>query len=447
MAKHRNGVGYTQVQILPPRQKKLPANTEFDGQFNLPKGKGGSARGTNRIITDPQMTASLPYKKCRLIIPPAKADDQRWYIIYYVWSADKNKLVRIRDRTVNSIDNTADRKRYAKLRMRQIDELLISGHHINSVKQAEIKAKKEADNLTYITVADAIEVVMQVKSADKIKSLKNYTIAARIFTEWLKQQKYHHTPAKLFTKKHAEEFMMHVSLQRDLSGRAYNNYLAMLKHLFKVMLDKELIETNPFIGIPEQKAGTGRNLAFTVDEQKSIIDYMRNRYPEMLRFCQVMYYTLMRTKEITHMQASWIGMYHPHQIYLPASLSKNGRERHITIPPQLEKIIDEAGWRNLPKDTYIFSSGFRTGKKLMQSKKLASRFRLAVLNKLGFSKDYTMYSWKHTGVVSLYRNNVTRASIRMQAGFLDDKSFEAYLKSLGLFENEQIMSQYPSLPG
>jgi hypothetical protein len=57
-----------------------------------------------------------------------------------------------------------------------------------------------------------------------------------------------------------------------------------------------------------------------------------------------------------------------------------------------------------------------------------------------------MYSWKHTGVVSLYRNNVTRASIRMQAGFLDDKSFEAYLKSLGLFENEQIMNQYPSLP-
>jgi len=445
MQKRSKYVGSTQVQILPPRLKKLPANTEFVGQFQFKNNAGGSAGGSAPKLMPPDMPVSLPYKKCRLIIPPVKAEDQRWYIIYYCWSADKNKLVRVRDRSVNKIENLSDRKRYAKMLMRHIDDQLIQGYHIDSVKLAEQKLQNETTS-EYLTTLQAIDKAMQIKQADKIKSLKNYTIAARVFTEWLVAEKLSHTPVKVFTKRMAENFMTYVSLQRDLSGRAYNNYLAMLKHLFKILLDKELIDLNPFTGIPEQLAGTGRNLAFTIDEQRSIIEYMRSKYPEMLRFCQVMYYTLMRTKEITHMQAGWIGMYNKHQIYLPAYLSKNGRERHITIPPQLEEIIKEAGWRKLPKDTYIFSSGFRTGKKLMQSKKLASRFRLAVLDKLAFSKDYTMYSWKHTGVVSLYRNNVTRASIRMQAGFLDDKSFEAYLKSLGLFENTQIMTSYPSLP-
>jgi hypothetical protein len=65
---------------------------------------------------------------------------------------------------------------------------------------------------------------------------------------------------------------------------------------------------------------------------------------------------------------------------------------------------------------------------------------------MNYPNDYTMYSWKHTGVVFLYRNNIPRASIRMQAGFMDDKSFETYLKSLGLFENELLITSYPSLP-
>jgi hypothetical protein len=48
-------------------------------------------------------------------------------------------------------------------------------------------------------------------------------------------------------------------------------------------------------------------------------------------------------------------------------------------------------------------------------------------------------------VVNNYLGGLSPASLRMQIGHNDTGSFEKYLKSLGLFENKEVMENYVEL--
>lgn len=389
----------------------------------------------------------LPHTKARLVIPKPGSKDPRWVIKFYVWNADTGRKQLCRNLECNAITNLADRKKWCRIKIAEINQELLKGWHIDSKKlQALEQERIRSQQRNFMKLSDAIDLVLVQKRGEKIKSIRNYEIALRVFKEWASLIGIQNLSIDSIKRDHITAFMEYISAERDVAGRAYNNYLRHIRHLFKVLIDREIILRNPADKINYRNQTVGRNLAYTVDQQTELIKFMTDKYPNILAFCQVMYYTLMRTGEITNMQAWWIGAYDKNKIYLPKEFSKNGDERHITIPPQLEKIIAKMGWRNLPPDTYLFSSGFRHGTKKMQSRMHANKYRRWVLDKLAFSKDYTMYSWKHTGVVFLYRNDIPRASIRMQAGFRDDKSFEAYLKSLGLFENSLLITSYPSMP-
>jgi integrase len=82
-----------------------------------------------------------------------------------------------------------------------------------------------------------------------------------------------------------------------------------------------------------------------------------------------------------------------------------------------------------------------------KSKYAGNRFRENVLEPLSFSKDYTFYSWKHTGVCMWYKAGNSIADIQQQAGWTDPQTFKVYLKSLGLFNNNGLKEKSPKLPG
>lgn len=438
-----------EVRILPPRQKESLVNIQFAGLSNLTHSPCVSASVGSKVYFKPTVAMPLPYKLPRLIIPKAKSKDQRWIIKYYVWNADVGKMVMQRDMSCNQIKNLVDRKKFAAVQMKDITALLKTGHHLDSKKKAALDIDKlRQEQGDFMKFSDAMNLAIIYKRAQKLKSIRNYELIYKKLETWFKtNSNIKNLPVKLITRNHIEDFLQSLSTpEKQLSGRSYNNNLSLLQHLFKVLIDKEYIEKNPCAKIESRRQTLGRNIAYTTEQQIELIDFMREKYPALLAFCQTMYYTLMRTNEITHMQAWWIGAYDSNKIYLPKEHSKNGQERHIVIPPQLERVIQDMNWRSLEPSTYIFSSGFRPGKNLVQSKMHGNKYRRWVLEKLKYPKDYTMYSWKHTGVVFLYRNNIPRSSIRMQAGFMDDKSFETYLKSLGLFENELLITNYPSLP-
>lgn len=439
-----------QVRILPPRLTEGLVNTEFARLFNYQKTSCVSASVSGKTLFKPPVAMPFPYKLPRLIIPDAKSKDQRWIIKYYVWSADVKKTVMIRDLSCNQLPAGPQRKQFCKMLMADISKLLKEGYHIDSAKEEaqRIEALRQEQG-EYMKLHEAMELAMNIKRSQKIKSIRNYEFIYSKLVEWMAlSPSIKNLPIHNINRTHIEDFLNRYmdDIEEPISGRTYNNYLELVKHLFFVLVDREYILKNPCDKLEKRRQKKGRNIAYTIQQQITLVEFMKSKYIYILAFCKTMYYSLMRTTEISEMRAWWIGAYDPNKIYLPAQYSKNGHERHITIPPQLERVIRDMGWRDLHPETVIFSSGFRPGKKVIQGRMHANKYRRWVLDKLNFSKDYTLYSWKHTGVVFLYRNNIKRAEIRMQAGFLDDVSFEAYLKSLGLFENENLVTDYPSLP-
>jgi hypothetical protein len=64
---------------------------------------------------------------------------------------------------------------------------------------------------------------------------------------------------------------------------------------------------------------------------------------------------------------------------------------------------------------------------------MAGLFTEKVLKRLDYKDDYTLYSWKHTGVVKAWKAEMIQAAIQTQMGHMNTVSFRVYIKSLSLF--------------
>jgi integrase len=68
---------------------------------------------------------------------------------------------------------------------------------------------------------------------------------------------------------------------------------------------------------------------------------------------------------------------------------------------------------------------------------MGSRFR-KLTRDLNLSKDYTLYSWKHSGVVAAYKAGIDIKTIQSQCRHQSLEQTDIYLKSLGLNVNLAI---------
>jgi integrase len=174
---------------------------------------------------------------------------------------------------------------------------------------------------------------------------------------------------------------------------------------------------------------------------------MAEENPDQLFLCQFMYYTLARPGEIAKLKVKNIGMVRENCIYIPAEISKNKMDRHVEITPRFLAILEKKGLFDADPEHYIFSDYFRPGPKPKHPTKMARRFTEKVLKRLGYSDDYTLYSWKHTGVVKAWKAGMSQAAIQTQMGHTNTASFQVYIKSLSLLENKEFAQKMPDLPG
>lgn len=65
--------------------------------------------------------------------------------------------------------------------------------------------------------------------------------------------------------------------------------------------------------------------------------------------------------------------------------------------------------------------------------------RIRIVEKLKMKKNFTLYSWKHTGVVNAYHAGIDIKSIQMQCRHHSIQQTDTYLKSLGFTDNEEIL--------
>ena len=107
---------------------------------------------------------------------------------------------------------------------------------------------------------------------------------------------------------------------------------------------------------------------------------------------------------------------------------------YVTIPEVFASELNKSGIFKTDNE-YVFQS--KNGIKPVSKNVMGYRYRQLV-KKLKLSKDYTLYSWKHSGVVSAYNAGVDIKTLQKQCRHHSLEQTDTYLKSLGLDENKAI---------
>lgn len=390
-----------------------------------------------------------PYREATLIIPNKNSKDQAWMIKYYAWSVAHNKMVMFRKSyNLNEEKNLSKRKAKAEHIIKSINEALKQGKVYDPEKIAALKADKALSSGSVINTHLAIDAFIQSRKKRRERTFLTYESHLKIFTEWLRRHKLLEAPLPAINTEIVEKFLNEI-LRSGKSSRTHNNYHNSISAFFNYYLKKRrnpIIRENPCLYIEKLKTRNGTHIAYTAEQQKQILEYCAEQQPNYWTASNFMFYLLARSNEISLMKIGDIDIKNS-KIYLRSEDSKNWDERWITIPEQLKKIIIQKKLLSHPAQYYIFSkNGLNPGLQKADARRMGSYYRERVLNKLKFIKGYTFYSWKHTGVISAYRAGISPQAIRRQTGHRSWVSFEKYLNSLGLFENTEVLKNYPSLP-
>lgn len=374
-------------------------------------------------------TKAVPrkYKLARLLIPNIKSKDQRWVIKY--WCEDSTGVYRLFREFDFQHLNVTQRKDYANRRIAEINAALKKGAY------AEPTAADSNDMYLVTTLQNTLANLRGLRPT----TIKNYTIYTNKLIEWLNEVGFARLLTERLTNENVNDFINYLFVCK-LSNRTINNHIEHITTIF----NKAKINNNPFAKFPKFQTEIGRNIAYNEAQRNELTAHMAAKDNNLLMVCKHMYYTLMRPNEISQLKVGDIAAYHQHQIAFSAEVSKNKMYRNITLPKGYEdELLQWLAKFNAKPDWFLFGRKFMPGPNHYPPNQMADSYRTRVLVPLNYSKDYTFYSWKHTGVVSLYRAGVKPYAIRLQLGHINDKSFETYLKSLGLFENDEIRNHYP----
>ena len=363
---------------------------------------------------------------------------KRWYVSFYVWDMQKNDMIRKREYSVNEYKTKEERYAFAKQRIESINTLLAEGFHIDARKNEEVV--EDLRNTT--SLEDALRKILEIKKPGLRKaSYYCYYSTMENFLSWSSNQMLNKVDIDFFGRYHAQDYVDYLTTENSKTGKTINNKITYLKALFNGLVDRDIIGSSPFSKIKKMKENKSyQNLAFNEKDISELKKTIETEAPKLWVFIQFIYYCYLRPAELRMLKNENIDLA-ARKIFIPAQISKNGKDDYVDIPspfyPALINLLSHSD-----KRSHIFP-GTQEGKPIAQN--TMTSLHKTFLQKLGFDNRYTLYSWKHTGVVMAYKAGVDIKSIQRQCRHHSIEMTDNYLKSLGLYNNEAFLMKMPSL--
>lgn len=318
---------------------------------------------------------------------------------------------------MNRIKSLRDRKEYGRQLCDRVNQLL----------QGEINFSRMAKTVLY-------EVLQSKRGTMQLRGWQSYKYSLDKFTRWLDKE-HGQLPIQEINGKIAQGFVSYL-FACGYGGYAINNIRGAISALMAFYIQDNEGLVNPFSRTRKAKVAIGKNIAFT-DSQKAEITELLT--PEMRLFTRMIYFTYIRPIEILRLRCQDIRL-DLGVIIIQGRYSKNRKQASITIPDEFFDELSAMKYDKFPGEWFIFGKGLKPGAGAL-GRNSVTRYHSQVLRALGYNADYTLYSWKHTGVVAAYRSGIEIYAIMRQLrhGSLD--MTQVYLKSLGLQENTEFRTK------
>lgn len=374
-----------------------------------------------------------PHKLPRLV-----ESEQGWYVVYYVWNVDTERLERKR---VSIIGNTDEqRRRDAREVIKEISTRLKNGAYTSKKEVAPTPTAAsvltrqisfEAARTYYLQSRRDISDDTKEQYEDYLNHLKTFLSARRSDQALLRSLN--------------AALVMEFFDGLEVAPKTFNNIHGFLRTFFQFFVDREILDKNPTALIPKAKVvESDDHKPFTIEQARELKNLiLDNGDRQLWLFCQFIYFTFIRPgRELRLLK---VGDVHETRIRLTSKRSKNSRTRHMIIPPGLEHLLTQHGIRSYPSHYYLFSVAGVPGPEPVGQNYFYKRHRKH-LETLGlFGQDYDLYSWKPTGVIALYNATKDIKLLQQQCGHSTIEQTDRYLRKLGLVLDVRQMADFPTI--
>lgn len=183
-------------------------------------------------------------------------------------------------------------------------------------------------------------------------------------------------------------------------------------------------------------------------------DYLAENDPALWLHCQFIYFCFLRPRaELRYLKVEDI-YFEEKKImvrsdfattgehgHLPPG-SKNHKTEFVAIPDAFAPALEHL--KDLPPSAYVFHSQKSIYQPIGRNT-LGERHK-AALDALGFSSEYKMYSWKHTGAVACVKAGVSLKELQIQLRHHSLDMVDKYLRQLGVSDLVKLRASFPA-PG
>lgn len=346
------------------------------------------------------------------------------------WSYRKSKNLIRQDNIkggVNKFKTKAERLKLLKSLKKHLVELLDSGF-------------SPYDNTTHllseptkISIEEAIKFSLEIWERTIASSTySDYKSKLNKFYHYLKKNGLAYTYTEKINRRVINTYLNETLKTNGAKNR--NNIRACLSSFFSLLVENEYTDTNPVAKIKQLRTSPTRNKTYSNKQMDEIFSYLEEKNPQLLLYIKFVAYNFLRPIEVCRLTIADVNL-EERRLTVKA---KNSPLKTKVIPEILIKEI--LHFSQYPANFHLFSpSGspnYWNSTEINRRDYMTKQF-LKVKKALNLSKDYTIYSFRHTLITKLYRELrkqyspfEAKSRLMLITGHASMKSLEQYLRDI-----------------
>jgi integrase/recombinase XerC len=357
---------------------------------------------------------------------------KRWYIDCYVWNADIGNIFKYRKWIPAKYKTAKERRVWATVMIKKITKQLIEGF-VFTKKDNPVTTRELHNKPTYLK--EAIEKILEDKKGSiRTKSLGSYTSVVNKFFGFLKDNKQLTFLLKDVSPTLAYQYQRHL-IKIGNNNTTTNTAISVIRRLINVAVYKGWLTKNDFSTKALTETDSTANTPFTKEDAHNLEEYMKSNNIRLYYFTRFVYWAFIRPKEIRNLKVSDIDL-EQKTIFVRGEVSKNRRNEVLPINTKLWQVLIEMKLHECQSTDYIFGNKLLTCAKQQAENHAYGHHLKALINCNLDKKNYTLYSWKHTGVVNAYKAGMDLKRLQTLLRHYNLEMTDIYLKSMGIFTSK-----------
>lgn len=327
----------------------------------------------------------------------------RWYVYFSYRNPVTGRLEKQTPiySSVNSFHTIKERTKAIMILRNTVHQILKDGFN----PYQDNDKKYYVDDKVY-SFNEAIEFTLKIKEKMlKKSSYQDFRIRILNFQKFIKKIYFDEKNVILITKKMVMAYLN--SILETSSPRNRNNARSCISMFFQTLEENDIIKDNFVKKINILKSDPVKNKSYSTGQEQTIFEYLEKNDKTLLLFIQLISYNCLRPIEIVRLKVKDIDTIDK---ILKVETKTDTNKTKLIPQIMLDNLPDLSQFDG---DLFLITpdgvGGTWEANEINRRNYFSKRF-LKVKKALGLSKEYGLYSFRHTFITKLYNNLVQNST-------------------------------------